>query len=62
MSYPIDGPRRHIIEPEKKEKCCSCWCFARKVKKIQQHEREFTQHQIDFTNIVRKEAFNEEKK
>lgn len=66
MSYPIDGSRRtstsRTIEPERKveqspepKRCCWGWCY-RKVKPIQQHERQLTVHEIDYAKILRAEA------
>lgn len=63
MTYPIAGfPIKAHKTEAKKEQKPSCPCFGRKVKKVQQHETALSQHEIDFTKIIRKEAFEEKKK
>lgn len=54
MSYPIDGPRRTSAASVEPKKWCKCFC-KKKETPIQRHERELTQHEIDFTHIVREE-------
>jgi hypothetical protein len=42
-------------------KCCSC-CCGRKVKRLIKHENALSQHEIDFTKVLRAEPAFEEKK
>lgn len=63
MSYAIGGRVPKANETQQKiEEKKSCPCFGRKAKKVQQHETALSQHEIDFTKLIRKEAFEEKKK
>ena len=77
MAAPIEYPKQVFVSKQEtvqkntsasysdnppENTCCSCWCFARKVKRLTKHENALSQHEIDFTKMGRKDGAFEEKK